>query len=1185
MTLAIAFPADRLDYRQPPDRGAAFGARDPSPELLMRLRSRILAGFVLTLTIGLLPWASEGDGVVPGDRAPHRALHAQSAPLAYEVVATWEGIATALPADAWRRATGLALGASGSIYVVDATDGRNSVIAPDESERALAPTADGGSGLRDAVHLAVDEARDRIYVTDGTRGEVAVFDLAGERVATWGNVLEAAGVAVAPDGWVAAGSAETGEVVLFDVDGTERLRFKTSTTTQTGGLVRGIDIDEDGRIHVLDGTSQTLRVFNEAGRRTSQTALRIPESIEIRDVAVDYEQGLTSSRRIRFATSIGIFTYKPSSDDYDILPRGDLHALDVSTAVGSVASQPATRRNEGSLVLRFAYATITSAAPTTVWGRSVAVPGTFDQPEIVAIGADGLALVLDRAWRVQRFAADGAVVGQLDPPGLSLNPVSATSAPDGRVFVTDGGIVAGFDAAGTEVWQQTVAAGGGEGNAVALAWDQASDLLMALDTLGDTLHRFDADGTRLSSIPLQAAPDGSTIWGDLDVRDGRAYVLDRINRAVRVVEPAGPGGWTQRTIALPARARRIAAAPDGAVLTLERDGWVRRVADDGAPAGAFDATRFDLAFASAPSDLAVDDAGQVLVSDRSANVVTRFAPDPDPGAVPPEPPGDRAACRTFPDKTAAPDTIELGDTVEVRLTVRGGCGSTVSSEPRDVILVLDRSGSMQGEPIRVLREAALAFLADVDFTTTRVGVVAFNETVQRTPLSANPAPVRSAIRGLQASGQTLLHVGLAEARSEFQQRGRADARPVLILFSDGQDTGSDTKDTEREARFLKTGMGVEIFTIGIQASPTLLRQVATDEDHYYAAGNARFLYGIFERIAQRVTSTTLFRSLVIEDELPADMELLPGSAEPPPMVQGRLLRWTLVDVPLNGLGLRYTVRPTTPGDRPTNVFARGTFEDGFGNPGTFDFPVPIVRVIVDTPTPTATSTPTPTATPTATATATATPIPVPIFLPLALHERTCKPGERHADVMLVVDTSSSMVGPKIVAARAAARQFIDLLDLPRDQVGVVRFDSEARLVAPLSGDATSLRAAIDGLATASGTRIDLGLRRALDELASGNARAGNTPTLVLLTDGRMPDPDAALGIAAEARAAGVRLYAIGLGDESQVDFVVLVRLAGDRSRAFLAPRPEDLTGIYAQVAGEVPCPPDVYWGRRVIGRP
>ena len=38
------------------------------------------------------------------------------------------------------------------------------------------------------------------------------------------------GVAVGPEGWVVAGAAEMGEIVLFETDGTERLRWRNSTS-------------------------------------------------------------------------------------------------------------------------------------------------------------------------------------------------------------------------------------------------------------------------------------------------------------------------------------------------------------------------------------------------------------------------------------------------------------------------------------------------------------------------------------------------------------------------------------------------------------------------------------------------------------------------------------------------------------------------------------------------------------------------------------------------------------------------------------------------------------------------------------------------------------------------------------------------------------------------------------------
>ena len=134
---------------------------------------------------------------------------------------------------------------------------------------------------------------------------------------------------------------------------------------------------------------------------------------------------------------------------------------------------------------------------------------------------------------------------------------------------------------------------------------------MAVDALGDRLERFDAArGLSTDTIALPASPDDSALWGDLDVDGaGNAYVLDRVNGTVAIVD-LGPTGRAMRTVALPARTRRIAVAPDGqALFALDRDGWVRRFAPDGQLLGAFDATRFDVAPSSLPSLTMVGEPG------------------------------------------------------------------------------------------------------------------------------------------------------------------------------------------------------------------------------------------------------------------------------------------------------------------------------------------------------------------------------------------------------------------------------------------------------------------------------------------------------------------------------------------------------------------------------------------------
>jgi len=248
-----------------------------------------------------------------------------------------------------------------------------------------------------------------------------------------------------------------------------------------------------------------------------------------------------------------------------------------------------------------------------------------------------------------------------------------------------------------------------------------------------------------------------------------------------------------------------------------------------------------------------------------------------------------------------------------------------------------------------------------------------------------------------------------------------------------------------------------------------------------------------------------------------------------------------------------------------------------------------------TPVPTATSTPTqtpiPSATPTAsntpppTATPTPSPTPTPgdIFLPLLRRDPPstptplptvtsipCRPRAVPVDLALAIDTSSSMRGDKLAAAKAAAIVFTELLRLPADHVALVAFDGAAVVVQPLSGDIALLRSRIDGLSSSVGTRIDLGLWAALDELDS-HGRPDADPVIVMLTDGRpQGGSEGATQLAAEMAAEiGVPVWAIGLGPD--VSEPVLRMIAGGADRVRLAPGPDELAEVFAAIAREIPC--------------
>ena len=223
-----------------------------------------------------------------------------------------------------------------------------------------------------------------------------------------------------------------------------------------------------------------------------------------------------------------------------------------------------------------------------------------------------------------------------------------------------------------------------------------------------------------------------------------------------------------------------------------------------------------------------------------------------------------------------------------------------------------------------------------------------------------------------------------------------------------------------------------------------------------------------------------------------------------------------------------------------------------------------------TPTPA----PTVTATVTVTAEPSATPTRAPIYIPIVETADRCEPRPFYADVVLVLDASTSMLRDgKLDAALAAARTFVGLL-APGDRVAVVGFNDTAWLESAIDAPRAETLA---GLATlplhvAEGTRLDL----ALDEAALALPVAGaNRPSVVLLTDGlpnRVPWSDpcqdqvcAVLARAVALKASGARLITVGLGpDVLDGLLTAAATVAGDY---YHAPDAAALDGIYRQIAG------------------
>ena len=158
---------------------------------------------------------------------------------------------------------------------------------------------------------------------------------------------------------------------------------------------------------------------------------------------------------------------------------------------------------------------------------------------------------------------------------------------------------------------------------------------------------------------------------------------------------------------------------------------------------------------------------------------------------------------------------------------------------REVTLVLDRSGSMNGEKLRQVREAAMQIIAGLE-EGEAFNVITYNEAVEM--FSAGPVvkseenekKARVYLQGLRARGGTNIHDALVEALRQKPSEGRL---PIVLFLTDGLPTIGQTSEVAiREVakkgnpysrRVFTFGVGVDVNTPLLERIASLTRAVAT----------------------------------------------------------------------------------------------------------------------------------------------------------------------------------------------------------------------------------------------------------------------------------------------------------------------------------------------------------------------
>ena len=171
-------------------------------------------------------------------------------------------------------------------------------------------------------------------------------------------------------------------------------------------------------------------------------------------------------------------------------------------------------------------------------------------------------------------------------------------------------------------------------------------------------------------------------------------------------------------------------------------------------------------------------------------------------------------------------------------------------QPKDVLLVLDTSGSMEGEKLQQAKEA-LAYVLEHLNEEDRFNVIAFSTGLQTYAADLRPASEAEEaigwVRRLPAVGGTDINRALLEALAQVDPE-----RPtVLIFLTDGQPTEGVTEIDQILANIrAAAGPNVRLFPFGVGDDVNTLLLDALASEHRGAPGYVR----PYERIDEEVSA-------------------------------------------------------------------------------------------------------------------------------------------------------------------------------------------------------------------------------------------------------------------------------------------------------------------------------------------
>lgn len=305
--------------------------------------------------------------------------------------------------------------------------------------------------------------------------------------------------------------------------------------------------------------------------------------------------------------------------------------------------------------------------------------------------------------------------------------------------------------------------------------------------------------------------------------------------------------------------------------------------------------------------------------------------------------------------------IDCGGSFKIKLSLTAA--PDIAENPTDIVLILDRSGSMAGSPLANLKNGAKKFIDIIDEATdssqdgqigsgSHIGIVSFaGEATQDTQLITSVADLKSAVDALSSDGLTNHADAFTKALGLFDPTS-TNAK-VMIMFTDGVTTAGGNPNPIATAA---KAQGIIIYSIGLSGNGGIdeqaLRDWASDPDSAYVAitPDDTELEELFENLARNISKPGATQVVITDKVAPcfritALSSPTKGTAS---TLDANTVEWKIDELGVSGsegATFEFTVEHIGPCSGTVRVNEEITYDDAEGNIVTF--PSPEIEVDCD----------------------------------------------------------------------------------------------------------------------------------------------------------------------------------------------------------------------------------------------